>query len=88
MLFTTLGMDPESERRLMALSIPLLAISGGLVIALVSVVANAIKGSIQTRQREESRREIAAYVAEGTISPDDAFKLLDAGTKKKKSGCC
>ena len=88
MLFTTLGMDPESERRLMALSIPLLAISGGLVIALVSVVANAIKGSIQTRQREESRREIAAYVAEGTISPDDAFKLLDAGIKKKKSGCC
>ena len=35
--------------------------------------------SAQTRAREESRREIAAYVAEGTISPDDAAKLLAAG---------
>ena len=29
--------------------------------------------------REESRREIAAYVAEGSMSVDDAAKLMDAG---------
>ena len=31
----------------------------------------------QTRERELSRREIAAYVAEGSISADDASKLLN-----------
>ncbi len=32
----------------------------------------------QTLAREESRREIAAYVAEGSMSPDDAAKILAA----------
>lgn len=31
----------------------------------------------QTRERELSRREIAAYVAEGSISAGDAAKLLN-----------
>ncbi len=35
----------------------------------------------QTEAREETRREIAAYVAEGSISPDDAAKLMAAGTE-------
>ena len=33
----------------------------------------------KAKAREESRREIAAYVAEGTISPDDAVRLINAG---------
>lgn len=44
----------------------------------------------QAMAREESRREIAAYVAEGSMSPADAEKLLAAdmpvwerGFKKK-----
>ncbi|MDQ7012744.1 MAG: hypothetical protein Q9O74_02470 [Planctomycetota bacterium] len=32
----------------------------------------------QSLAREESRREIAAYVAEGSMSPDDAAKILAA----------
>lgn len=35
----------------------------------------------QTEAREETRREIAAYVAEGSISPDDAAKLMAAGVE-------
>ena len=35
----------------------------------------------QTEAREETRREIAAYVAEGSISPDDAAKLMAAGAE-------
>jgi HAMP domain-containing protein len=31
----------------------------------------------QTRERENSRREIAAYVAEGSISAQDAARLLN-----------
>lgn len=38
----------------------------------------------QTRERELSRREIAAYVAEGSISASDAAQLLN--DKKKSVG--
>ncbi len=52
---------------------------GGFVVAIVAIVTEAVRKTLQTKAREESRREIAAYVAEGTISPDDAAKLLAAG---------
>jgi HAMP domain-containing protein len=35
----------------------------------------------QTRERESSRREIAAYVAEGSISAQDAARLLNDKNK-------
>lgn len=57
---------------------------GGLVI-IVAVFAEYLTVRTKTRAkteqalaREESRREIAAYVAEGSMSPDDAEKLLAA----------
>jgi hypothetical protein len=87
MFFTTLGLDDESERRLISMAIPLVAICGGLLVCVISIITNGISRAIQTRHREESRREIAAYVAEGTMSPDDAFRLLEAGKNKKNSGC-
>lgn len=64
----------------MGMMIPLIAITGGLFLGLVGIVTSAITKTKTTRAREESRREIAAYVAEGTISPDDATKILNAGT--------
>ena len=36
---------------------------------------------IHTRQKERTRREIAAYVAEGSITPDDAARMLTAGSE-------
>jgi hypothetical protein len=53
---------------------------GGFVVAIVAIIAEAFRKTTQIKAREESRREIAAYVAEGTISPDDAAKLLAAGS--------
>ena len=53
--------------------------AGGFTVAIVAIVTEAIRKILQTRAREESRREIAAYVAEGSISPDDAAKLLAGG---------
>jgi hypothetical protein len=76
--------DSES----LALAIPIIAVTGGLFVGMVSIIAKAIRRTAESRHREESRREIAAYVAEGSISPDDAYKLLSAGTDPKgKSGC-
>jgi hypothetical protein len=31
------------------------------------------------REREQTKRELAAYVAEGTIKPEDATAILNAG---------
>lgn len=59
--------------------IPIIAIGGGVTIALVSIVVNGITGVAKSGAREKSRREIAAYVAEGSITPDEAERLLKAG---------
>jgi hypothetical protein len=62
--------------------IAVIAVAGGIALAVVSVIAGSVSGILRTRAREQSRREIAAYVAEGTISPADAERILDAGTRR------
>ncbi|MGQ0629005.1 MAG: hypothetical protein ACT4PL_13015 [Phycisphaerales bacterium] len=59
--------------------IPVLAIAGGLVVGVVAIISSTIKRTRIAQAREESRREIAAYVAEGTMSAEDGAKLLEAG---------
>ena len=87
-MLTTLAFSGD-DAAAMGLSIPIIAVAGGLGLAMISVIAKAIRRTAESRHKEESRREIAAYVAEGSISPDDAYKLLSAGTDPKgKSGCC
>lgn len=67
--------------------IPIVAVSGGLAFAIIYVIISTISSTLKSRYREQSRREIAAYVAEGSISPDDAAKLLSAGRKSEGEGC-
>ncbi len=59
--------------------IPLVAIVGGVAIALVSILVGGISGASKTKQREQTKREVAAYVAEGSMTPDEAERLLKAG---------
>lgn len=47
----------------------------------VGAIGETVGKIMETRAREESRREIAAYVAEGTMTPEDAERLLAAGGK-------
>ena len=56
---------------------------GGMIVAVVAIITDALKKTAETRAREESRREIAAYVAEGSISPEDASRLLASGGSLK-----
>lgn len=63
--------------------IPLFAIVGGILVAVVAIISAMVKSASTRRQIEESRREIAAYVAEGSISPDDAERLINAGPKDR-----
>lgn len=58
--------------------IPLTAIAGGVTVALVSIVVGGVGGALKTKQREQTKREVAAYVAEGSMTPDEAERLLKA----------
>ena len=64
-------------------AIPIVAIVGGLLIAAISIIAGTIRRVYQTNEREQSRREIAAYVAEGSMSADEGERLINAGNVKK-----
>ena len=83
MVIPQLGSFNDSDTIVMSI-----LFGGGIVVAIVAIITEAIRKTLQTRAREESRREIAAYVAEGSISPDDAAKLLAAGSSLKDQVAC
>jgi hypothetical protein len=79
---------------------PLCLADAELVLIPIGIVALAvmfvvlllvIRSVLRTREIERTRREVAAYVAEGSISPDDVEKILGkqeppAGDFEKKLG--
>ena len=55
-----------------------LAFFGIVVFGVVAwVLIYNLRKAYETRQRERTRRDVAAYVAEGTIRPQDAALLLN-----------
>lgn len=58
--------------------VPILAIGCGCVIALVWIVLATISETMKQSNRERSRREIAAYIAEGSMTPEQGERLLKA----------
>ncbi|TVQ55282.1 MAG: hypothetical protein EA377_03730 [Phycisphaerales bacterium] len=59
-------------------------------IAIVAIVFGTVTQTLQTREREQTRREIAAYLAEGMIDSDTAEMLLKRGkrnSRKKNIDC-
>lgn len=62
------------------LIIPIVAIVFGCSTGIVAIVCTAATKMFVSRGRERTRRELAAYVAEGSISPDQAVAMLGAGT--------
>ena len=55
-------------------------IVGGLI-AIVAIVFSIVGNTIKAVSREKTRREIAAYIAEGSMSPEQGEKLMKAGPK-------
>ncbi len=51
----------------------------GGTIAIVAIITSAIKDVIRTSKREASRREIAAYIAEGSMTPEQGERLMRSG---------
>ncbi len=62
--------------------LPVIAVVGGLGIAALAIISHLIRTVSHRRHFEESRREIAAYVAEGSIAPEDAQRLLESESDK------
>lgn len=67
--------------------IPIIAIGVGGLIALVAVVFGTVSQVLKVRAVEISRREIAAYVAEGSISADEARRLMETQITGSKDSC-
>lgn len=69
-------------------NVTMMAVGGGILIAIVSVVFHATRKMVQTTARERTKREVAAYVAEGTMTPDQAQQILQADMPKWEKDCC
>ena len=66
--------------RMLQMPIALFLIGG--VIAIVAIISCSVTKVAVSRSRERTRREIAAYVAEGTIDPEKAVQMMKAGAKE------
>ena len=58
-----------------------------MLLALVAFVFGSVTKIVVGRGRERTRREIAAYVAEGSIDPDKAVEMLNAGKSADDKSC-
>jgi len=69
-------------------TVPTVIFIVGGIIAIVGIVFGSVAGVmssvVKTREREQSRRELAAYVAEGTLDPDKAIEMLKAGEPSRE----
>ena len=63
----------------MGMMIPIVAIVFGSGIWIISIVVDGVKEAKATKHREESRREIAAYIAEGSMTAEQGERLMKAG---------
>ena len=62
--------------------VPILLFLIGGAIAIVAIISCSVTKVAVSRSRERTRREIAAYVAEGTIDPDKGVEMMEAGAKE------
>lgn len=62
--------------------IPVVGIVFGCATGMVAIVGGVVGGVLRTRAREQTKRELAAYVAEGTLDPDKAVAMMNAGVRR------
>ncbi|MCA9287054.1 MAG: hypothetical protein KDA05_00630 [Phycisphaerales bacterium] len=65
--------------------IPVVAIACTAGVAVISIIMGTVTSATKTRQRERTKRELAAYVAEGSMTPDEAERILKA---EPEGGAC
>jgi hypothetical protein len=63
--------------------IPIIAVSGSIIVAILWTLASFIKGLHRQSKMAQVQREIAAYVAEGSITPQDGERMMKAALDVK-----
>ncbi|MBS0196121.1 MAG: hypothetical protein JSR77_05130 [Planctomycetes bacterium] len=71
--------DAELMRMLVREDVLIPALMAGSVVLIVAV--RTVGGVIKSVSRERSRREIAAFIAEGTMTPEQGERLMKAGDR-------
>ena len=80
-------MNPDTSRLMTEdFLIPVLAIGCGTVIAVVAIIFTTVKAMVVSRNREQTKRELAAYVAEGSLDPEKAIAMINAGRPQWEVG--
>ena len=74
-MHNALERDPE-------LIIVFFAMAGGFLIAIIAIVFSYVAAMVRSTHRERSRREIAAYIAEGSMTPSEGQALMASGESK------
>jgi hypothetical protein len=73
-------LTPEMFRNL----IPIVAVAGSTIVMVVWIIGWSVKRSVQAKAFEQSRREIAAYIAEGSMNAQDGATLLAVQSNPRK----
>ncbi|MBT8485077.1 MAG: hypothetical protein KJO43_05825 [Phycisphaerae bacterium] len=63
----------------------IIALVGGLGVVVLAIVTSFFRSVLIARGRERTKREIAAYVAQGSIDAEKAVAILDAGTSGEEA---
>ncbi len=61
--------------------IPILIAGSVVTVVIVRTLGAVLKGS----SRERTRREIAAFIAEGSMTPEQGERLMRAGDKREQA---
>ena len=65
--------------------IPIIAIVTGCGVGVIAIICGTVSHVARSRAAETTKREIAAYVAEGSIDPDKAIAMLKAGSSSDEN---
>ncbi len=84
-MFTLAGSSTEFQDLLREDNfLAIVAISMGCLTGMVAIIGCVVGGVMRTRAKEATKRELAAYVAEGTLAPDQAVAMINADRPKLK----
>ena len=80
-MIAILAESPNLTSQLLKDDVLFLLVGGS--VAVIAIVFGAVSSMVRSTARERSRREIAADIAEGSMTPEQGERLMAAGAKKE-----
>ena len=63
------------------------AVGGGFAIAIIAMITGMVRYCVRVTAQERTKRDIAAYVAEGSMTPEQGERLIRATPTRSRFGC-